>query len=212
MSKFTEGIVTTCLAELATFEQGKLLEDDAKVYKRVGEYWQAIPVLGIDGRTKQKGKNGKFFNPAWSAAFISFVARASGAGKKFHYAEAHCHYVEYFRKAASENLGGKAYCALDPYSVAPRVGDIVCAGREYAANLTFQQAELAYKADRFYPSHSDFVVEVNTTKGYLRTIGGNVGSSVREKQIQISNSGKLIDRIEGSKVLPWLALLRCQIA
>jgi hypothetical protein len=211
MSNFTDSIVENCRAELAFFGQGKLLEEDAKVFKRVGDYWKSIPVQGIDGRTKVKDKKGKSYNPAWSSAFISFIARTSGAGTAFHYAEAHCHYVENAREAASSSSPSAGYYAVDPYSVAANVGDIICAGREYAELLSFKQAALAYKADRFYPSHGDYVVEVNRAQGYVRTIGGNVGSSVREKRLQVSANGKLVDRTDGSKVLPWLALLRCQI-
>ena len=211
MSTFTDSVVANCRIELARFESGKLLEDDAKVYKRIGEYWKAIPVQGIDGRTQAKNKDGKTYNPAWSSAFISFIAKLSGAGAAFHYAEAHCHYIENARQAASSSSPTAGYYAVDPYSAIPGIGDIVCAGREYAEQLTFKQAALAYKADRFYPSHGDFVIEVNRPQSYIVTIGGNVGSSVREKRLFISQNGKLIDRTSGSDVLPWLAILRCRV-
>jgi hypothetical protein len=211
MSNFTEAVVANCKNELLRFERGKLPEEDAKVYRRIGEYWRAIPVQGIDGRTKVKDKKGNLYNPAWSSAFISFIARTSGAGAAFHYAEAHCHYIEHGRQAASSSSTSAGYYAVDPYSIVPNVGDIVCAGREYAAQLSFKQAALAYKADRFYPSHGDFVVEVNRNQGYIITVGGNVGSSVREKRLLLSSSGRLVDRTEGSQVLPWLAVMRCRI-
>lgn len=214
MSTFTDSVIANCRTELARFEGGTLLEGDAKVYKRIGEYWKAIPVQGIDGRTQVKNKKGEVYNPAWSSAFISFIARASGAANAFRYAEAHCHYIEHARQAASSKSSKSSsagYYAVDPYSVIPEIGDIVCAGRESAAQLSFKQAALAYKADSFYPSHGDFVIEVNRAQGYILTIGGNVGNSVREKRLLISPSGRLVDRIDGSKVLPWLALLRCRI-
>lgn len=208
MSTFTQALVEVCRAELQVFKNGKLKEDHQDVYQRVGDYWRSIPVPGIDGRTKQKDSKGGLYNPAWSAAFISFAARQAGAGAAFHYSQAHCHYVEVFRKAAA--APALAYVAVDPYTVAPKVGDIVCSGREYAKKLTFKQAALAYQADGFYPSHSDIVVQVDAAAGFIVTIGGNVDSSVKEKRLQISDNGRLLDRMDGPTSLPWLALLRCQ--
>lgn len=48
MSTFTDSVVANCRIELARFDGGKLLEGDAKVYKRIGEHWKAIPVQGIE--------------------------------------------------------------------------------------------------------------------------------------------------------------------
>lgn len=104
-----------------------------------------------------------------------------------------------------------AYYAVDPYSEVPGVGDIVCAGREYANNLSFGQAALAYKADGFYPSHADYVIEINRANRYIRTIGGNVSNSVREKRLHIDSNGRLLDQVSGPSAYPWLALLQCRI-
>jgi len=210
MTAFTNTIVSICRAELQTFKGGKLKEDHASVYQRVGTYWSAIPVAGIDGRTVFKDKKGKPYNPAWSAAFISFVLKQAGVGAKFKTTEAHCHYIEAARKAATSNSSKAAYHAVDPYSVMPAVGDIVAVGREYAQQLTFKQAELAYRADSFYPSHCDFVVEVDAQKGVVLVVGGNVNNSVAPKRLLLTSNGRLTDRPEGNKLLPWLALLRCQ--
>jgi hypothetical protein len=210
MTTFTANIVTICRAELQTFKGGKLKETDASVYKRVGDYWAAVPETGLDGRTLLKDSKGKPYRPAWSAAFISFVLKQAGVGAKFKTTKAHCHYVELARVAAATNAN-KAYHALDPYSATPAIGDIVVAGREYAEQLTFKQAELAYKGDGFYPSHGDFVIEVDTSKGEVVVVGGNVGDSVASKRLLLSPKGRLLDRQDGGKVLPWLALLRCQM-
>ena len=211
MSNFTDALVVACHAEHTRFDGGKLEEGDAKVFRRVGEYWKAIPIQGIDGRTKVKDKKGDLFNPAWSSAFISFIARTSGAGSAFHYSEAHCHYVERARQAALSASPLAAYYAVDPYSAVPGIGDIICAGRDYAKGLSFKQAALAYKADSFYPSHSDFVIEVNRDQRYVLTMGGNVGNSVQTKRLTIAPNGRLLDVTVGPTVLPWLALLRCRI-
>jgi hypothetical protein len=209
MSNYTEALIRIAKTELNTFKNGKLLESDKSVYERIGTYWESIPVEGIDGRTKMKNSKGKLYNPAWSSAFISFIVREAGAGQGFKYAEVHCHYIEAARKAAASNNGASSYFSVDPYSDMPAVGDIICAGREYAKEYDFKQAELSYKADSFYPSHGDVVVEIRLNERVLIAIGGNVSDSVREKQIPLSSSGKLIDREDGNKMLPWLALLKC---
>jgi hypothetical protein len=210
MTAFTSHIVSLCQAELQTFKGGKLKETDAAIYKRVGDYWAAVPAAGLDGRTVWNDSKGKPYRPAWSAAFVSFVLKQAGVGTRFKTTKAHCHYVEAARAAVANNAK-KAYHAVDPYSAVPSVGDIVVAGREYAEQLTFKQAELAYKADGFYPSHGDFVVEVDAQKSELVVVGGNVGDSVKPKRLLLSPKGRLVDRQDGGKVLPWLALLRCQL-
>lgn len=210
MSNFTDKLVAACNTEYATFKFGKLKENSDAVYQRVGDYWKSIPVNGIDGKTLVKPKKGKPYNPAWSSAFISFVVKSAGAGKAFKYAEAHCHYVEDARLAAKSGAP-RAYYAVDPYSAIPAVGDLICAGREYAEDYSFEQSELAYKTDTFYPSHSDVVIEVNRDHGYILTLGGNVDNSVTQKRLAISSKGILLDRPNGNKMLPWLALLQCKL-
>lgn len=209
MTNFTDNLVVECNKELETFEFGKLKEDDANVYERVGMYWKSIGIDDIDGRTKVKDNKGHYYNPAWSSAFVSYMARKAGAGTAFKYTQAHCHYIEYFRKATG--AANPAYIAVEPYSQRPQVGDIICAGREYAQMYTFKQAELAYKADGFYPSHGDIVIAVNVEQGHILTVGGNVDNSVNQKRVLISEGGFLIDRSLGNTSLPWLALLRCQL-
>ncbi len=211
MPTFIDTVVAVCRAELQTFKDGKLKETDAAVYKRVGEYWAAVPETKLDGRTLLKDSKGKPYRPAWSAAFVSFVLKRAGVpASKFKTTKAHCHYVEAARVAAA-NGAEKAYHAVDPYSALPAVGDIVVAGREYAEQLTFKQAELAYTADGFYPSHGDFVIAVDAQKSEVVVVGGNVGDSVATKRLLLSPKGRLLDRMDCGNVLPWLALLRCQL-
>lgn len=211
MSDFTENLIEECRKENEFFGFGKLKEDDSLVFNRVGDYWKSIGIKGIDGRTQIKSSKGKPYNPAWSSAFVSYVVKAAGAGDNaFTYTEAHCHYIESSRKAAASG-NTSAYFAVNPYSATPTVGDIICAGREYAESLTFEQAELAYKSDSFYPSHGDVVISVNQERGYILTIGGNVDNSVNQKRLLLSEEGILVDRSDGKDFLPWLALLRCRL-
>ncbi|PRD16915.1 hypothetical protein CQW29_04410 [Pantoea coffeiphila] len=210
MTVFIKELLSACDREYSKFRSGTLKEYDAAVYKRVGDYWKAINIDNIDGKTLSKDKHGKFYNPAWSSAFVSFVVKNAGAGDLFNYSSAHCHYIESARKAR-QNGTKSAYYAVSPDSDIPSPGDIICSGREYASEYSFENAELAYKTDSFYPSHGDVVIYVNREQGYLITIGGNVGNSVKQKKILIDEKGFLVDRVDGNNLLPWLALLKCQL-
>ena len=75
-------IIGLCYEENKYFENGVKKEYDDPQYKRVGLYWSKLN-LPFDGRTKIEKSNGETFNPAWSAAFISYVLRQAGAGDDF---------------------------------------------------------------------------------------------------------------------------------
>lgn len=210
MTVFIDKLLLACDREYTKFQSGTLKEYDDAVYKRVGDYWKAVNIDNIDGKTLSKDKHGKFYTPAWSSAFIAYVVKNAGAGSLFHYSSAHCHYIESARKA-KQNGSESAYYAVSPDADIPSAGDIICSGREYASEYGFEHAELAYKTDSFYPSHGDVVIYVNREQGYIITVGGNIGNTVKQKKIQIDEQGFLVDRAEGKNLLPWLALLKCQL-
>lgn len=199
-----ENVVKYCLEEEAKFSDGKKEHNDPQ-FRYVGEYWASIG-LPIDGRTKykRKKKNGKVieYNPAWSSAFISYIARKAGAGDGFKYSQAHCHYVQDFVARPSLFKAEK----FETYAV--RVGDLVHAGREYAKRYDFEEAKGQYVADSFYPSHSDFVVRV--TSKYAYTIGGNVRDDVSGKRLALDAKGRLKPRSVGGNAAPWICVLSLQ--
>lgn len=196
-------LVENALAEWNFFEQGKRVEDGDPQFRRIGTYWQAVGE-NFDGRTLIPGsKPGELINPAWSAAFISYIVRISGGGDRFLYAQAHAVYVQDF---VTGHPGG-LYEAMRPEHYAPQPGDLVHAGREGAKRFDFDAARAAFKADKRYASHSDLVVEVNG--GIAITIGGNVGQSVSKKRLKLNADGTLKTRSDSVGVLPWIAVLRC---
>jgi len=192
-------IVEVCRSELVRFDYGQAKEFDDPQYLRVGDYWDSIN-LGYDGRTK--GTDGT--NPAWSAAFISFVLRGAGAGDRFPGSQAHCHYFQHFVDRPGANL----YEALPPDQVTPRPGDILHYGRRWAKQYDFATARQNYAADSFYPSHSDIVVAVNANQKVVTAIGGNVSNSVKEKAFHLDENGRLIERVEDGQAYPWIGHLR----
>jgi len=159
----------------------------AGLWQRVGEYWWE----GMDPGTREAAwtgihdENGTLFDAsrdgdfAWSAAFISYVMRIAGAGDRFPYAASHFTYIDAAVMGQSPVL--RAY-AINAY--APRVGDLVCTGREAAANIRFTDLPAPQ-----FPSHCDIVVAA--TQAALTVIGGNVDDAVTEKHLPLAVNGML---------------------
>ncbi|MEM8580107.1 MAG: DUF2272 domain-containing protein [Pseudomonadota bacterium] len=195
-SEFAEEVVRLCRRELAFFEDGKRKETEDPHFKRVGEYWELLD-LPYDGlRTDQP----------WSAAFVSWIMSNAGAGDKFPYRQAHCHYFQHF----NGSIPGQLYRALPPKSpdAIPEPGDVVHFGREYAKSFDFETAADKYAGDTFYPSHSDLIVSVDLAGNAATTIGGNLSDSVREDRIKLTSAGLLSDRTEIGKKFPYIGLLK----
>src|SRR5215216_7989706 len=87
MSNFSDKVATLCNDEWDFFDRGKRKEYQKKVYRRIGTYWRAGPIIsGRNGRTKVDFANldpddpdvlvpaSRNKNPKRSAAFISWVA------------------------------------------------------------------------------------------------------------------------------------------
>lgn len=204
MSIFTDKLRLSCLAEWDRFEKGTKTETQDPQFKFVGEYWQSIG-KNLDGKTVIEGKR-----PAWSSAFVSFVVRTAGAGNRFRYAEAHCHYVKNAMDFADSGVGNYGYRARKFDEYRPKVGDIIVAGREYAKQYTYAQAKLIYEADGFYPSHGDVVVAVSADK--VTTMGGNVSTDTVGRRFRaVKPNGQLMNRVESGITYPWIAVLECLI-
>jgi hypothetical protein len=210
MSNFTDSLVNICRDEYARWDNGKGREthgtDQAGVprdyFRFVGEYWKSIGINNLDGRTVQGG-----IRPAWSSAFVSYCVRKAGAGERFKYTQAHCHYIAPAMAAASAANPDYGYVAMRAETYTPRPGDIVCAGRQYAKNFDYDKAAMIYTADSFYPSHGDIVIDV--TPSHVVVIGGNIIDNVDMKRLARDPVGPLKRRTEGEKSWPWITVLRC---
>lgn len=200
-SSFATQLQIACYAEFARFDRGTRTETQAPQYRYVGEYWNALGIQ-YNGRTVSDG-----LRPPWSSAFVSFVVKKAGAGQRFHYSQAHCHYVNAAMQLARGIDSVHGYIARRPSSYAPKVGDIVVAGRGSAKSYNYDQAEMMYTSNSFYPSHGDIVVEVRPNS--IVTIGGNVTRDTVGRRIRkIDAYGKLKDRVERGKNYPWIAVLQ----
>jgi hypothetical protein len=183
------------------------------LWQRVGEYWY----VGMDrsaAESRWTGKHDEFgreFSPdddgkfAWSAAFISYVMRIAGAGNAFPYSADHAYYIN---AAKRQKLGlehGWIVTAERLNEYAPRPGDLVCHGRDYAASLRYDDLP----TPGLFPSHCDIVVEAPKS-GVIAVIGGNVQDTVTMRHVPVTANGKLAgpDGVVLDKMWPWMTVLR----
>lgn len=199
MSAFTDRVAQQCLTEFARFSNGRGQETNDPFAGFVGEYWNTgLKIRNIDGRTTFQDGDGQPFRPAWSAAFISFIMRKSGAGQAFVYNEGHIHYVvQAIRDAKAASTDAK-FLGRDPKTQVPKVGDLINAGRGTAGTVRFSTVLTKYgrkevPLGNFLPTHSDIVIEVDRTRKKLTTIGGNVEvDTVGKKTWDLKNDGTLV--------------------
>lgn len=176
------------------------------LWQRIGEYWwigqdpgtRAAAWTGkhdAEGRVFPASADGRY---AWSAAFISYVMRIAGAGARFPYAPDHAHYVN----AAAAGLS-PILKAWPPARYAPRRGDLICYGRDWAAHLRF--ADLPTR--RPWPGHCAIVVARQPDS--LSVIGGNVDDAVTLTHVPTAADGCLATP-DGHIVdprYPWFVVL-----
>jgi len=180
------------------------------LWQRVGEYWwlglnAGAPESGWTGKHDARGavfpasEDGQF---AWSAAFVSYVMRVAGAGRRFPYAASHWEYIDAARRAA-DRPGGIVVVAASPETYVPQPGDMICQGRGRASALRYEHLPAGP-----FPAHCDIVVG-RTAEG-VDVIGGNVRNAVAMKRVPTTPDGRLV-RPDGSVVdpaHPWMVVLR----
>jgi hypothetical protein len=180
------------------------------LWQRVGEYrW-----LGLGARhprragTGKHDAHGRVYPPsqdetyAWSAAFVSYVMRIAGAGDRFVYDDRHATYINQAARAARGEEPVRAAIAMRPERYAPLPGDVICAGREWAADLRFDDLPAGQ-----FPAHCAIVVEVRA--GALLVVGGNVADSVTMTRVP-ATSGGMLATPDGTVVDPctrWAVVL-----
>ena len=198
MSAFTDQVAGNAKTELGRFKNGKGRETDDPFAGFVGEYWlDGLGVKHRDGRTEVMDANGKRIRPAWSAAFISFIMRKSGAGDAFFYSEAHIHYVVKAIRDAKQAGTTAKFLGRDPEKYTPKVGDLINAGRGASKSSRFNTVLREYgrrevPKGNFLATHSDIVVAVDSAGRTLTTIGGNVNvDTVGEKTWDLKADGTL---------------------
>jgi len=92
---------------------------------------------------------------AWSAAFICYAMRISGAATAFPYAPDHAVYFNEAKRMTSGADHGWLMTAERPETSAPVPGDLICYGRDHAEALRYDDLP----TERSFLAHCDIVVE-----------------------------------------------------
>lgn len=199
MTMFTDKVADQCNIEFARFKNGRGRETKDPFAGFVGEYWSiGVKNHHIDGRTTFQDARGRSYRPAWSSAFVSYIMRKSGAGDQFFYHEGHVHYVVKAIRDSQMSGTTAKFLGRDPAAYAPKVGDLINAGRGTGADARFTNILRKYGKKPvpdgdFVPSHTDIVVEIDQGKRTLATIGGNVEvDTVGKKTWNLKKDGTLL--------------------
>jgi hypothetical protein len=168
-----EALISAAVKEWLRFDRGNKKETNGSQVAIVGEYWQAIG-LNLDGNDTDS---------PWSAAFISFAARAAGYSN-FKFAQSHSTYVHDAVDKRQANDTNAPFWGFNVGDHKPQLGDLVCRTRE---GSNFSSMDSIPSGG--FPSHCDIIVEVKDSE--VRTIGGNVDNSVSITSYALNGSGFL---------------------
>jgi hypothetical protein len=190
---------------LRAVPDGPVAEQDPAAFTKVLAYWAAVDWAGEIARNKRAfvqgeptacteaelaagGRSTVWGCQPWSAAFVSFVLRATGIdAAEFPPAAAHWQYVDALILQA-ERWGARAtFLPHEPDEYAPVPGDIVCfdRSRRPIASLAARRAELGTGR----PTHCDIVAEA--LPGEVLVIGGNVAQAVTAVRYATDGAGRL---------------------
>lgn len=132
---------------------------------------------------------GFYAYPAWSAAFISAVARLARLPESdLPSSSRHARYIDAMLARALADPEGAPFLPRAPEEYAPAPGDLICADRSYVP-LTHWTDRLAERG-RPRPMHCDVVV--STAPGSLDAIGGNVRGHVARRRFPRDATGRVL--------------------
>lgn len=174
-------------------------------FPRVLAYWRAVPdedSAVARNRARYREQSGALWSePAWSAAFISYVMRTAGVdSREFPPSAAHAFYIDALIADAGRFPDAAPFVPHEPSAYAPRVGDLVCADRSDAPIRSWRERDA--DQGRFRPMHCDIVVRVRP--GRVEAIGGNVRDAVSLVRFPTDASGALLPREPGGAT--WFAV------
>lgn len=181
VSDFVSNLKNTALNEYEAWSRGSIKENDASVMERIRKYWR-------EGAGITNWSDDRMKNEAWSAAFISYVMKKSGAGSEWKYSPSHSTYITESIKNRKQN-NKNPFKGYRPEEVKVEVGDLVAYPRQSGVN---------YDTTGNYASHADVVVSVKN--GVADTIGGNVSNSVSLTKVPLTIDGKIDNsKVKGNK-------------
>ena len=178
MTDFVSSVKNNAIAEWEFWKEGGTKEGDTSTMERLRAYWK-------EGAGVTNWTDKQMTDEAWSASFISYVMKKSGAGADWKYSPSHSTYIVDSIKNRKEN-NSKPFKGYKPEEVKLQVGDLVCKPR---------QGGVTYDTTGSYKSHTDIITAIKD--GYAESIGGNVGNSVSMTKVPLTFDGK----IDNSKVV-----------
>jgi Uncharacterized protein conserved in bacteria (DUF2272) len=166
--------------------------------KKINVYWQSVkkPPLG-DSCLLKKEANGFWDEHPWSAVFVSYILKESGAQKQFKYSSSHSTYIS---NAMHNRDINNAFQGYPINQVKPEIGDLICAPRKESIKMKYSQ--IPKKGG--FSSHCDIVVA--TTSEGLEVIGGNVGDSVARTIVALNSDGYLV--VTEPNYRPWFIVIK----
>ena len=177
-------------------------EGATDAFPRVLAYWRAVPEAEAAAAIARNRAlwsaqlagtpgPGVWSDPAWSAAFISYVMRAAGVDEReFRPSAAHAFYVDAILRDAAEFPAEAPFVPHDPAARAPEPGDLICADRSSRPLLSWRNR--LTETARFRPMHCDLVIR--TGPGVAEAIGGNIADAVTLTLYPADAAGHLLPR------------------
>ncbi len=180
-------------------------EADPANFPRVVAYWRAVEqdhgAIPDNRRRYRAALAGQrspgpalFAEPAWSAAFVSWVFRTAGVdGREFPPSATHALYLDALLADAARFPTLAPFRPHAPQDRPPSPGDLVCLdrGRPPLPHWTARLAE----AGTIRPMHCDIVV--STAPGWVDAVGGNVLDAVAITRFPAGPDGRLLAALPG---------------
>jgi len=178
VSKLRRQIVFQAKAEAEKWKPYDEL--DVETAKIIQQYWK--DGVGLNFTTEQILDPDFQKTWAWSAAFVSWVVKASG-GDTFPVHQTHAHYIIKTTENRKNNTGDfKAYSTDE---AKPQIGDIVCR-RRGSSNATYDNVSMGDTL------HCDIVTDVDDST--LEVVGGNLYNKVKTAELSLNDKGYLTDK------------------
>jgi hypothetical protein len=161
---------------------------------------------------REAALRGAIIDTPWSAAFISYVVRQSGAGANaFQFSNAHRAYIyDAFATSAAELANGgsdRLYRACPLTTTKPRAGDMICQQREPtlvdASDESVRErirTELEGGTDTrsIRRTHCEIVAFVDAPARKMYSIGGNVNQAVAARKLNLRRNMRFSSAQKGS--------------
>jgi hypothetical protein len=181
-------------------------ESNPANFPRVLAYWRAVPqdhgAIGTN-RRRYAGLLAAapataaplWGDPAWSAAFISWVFATAGVdAREFPPSATHALYLDGLIADARAFPGQAPFLPRAPEEHAPAPGDLVCIDR--ARPPLRHWTERLAETGAIRPMHCDLVV--SAAPGVVEAVGGNVLDAVTLTRFPAAPDGRLMPAPEGA--------------